>query len=252
MSIPKVIHYCWLSNDPLPAKLAHCVETWKQKCPDYEIINWNFERLGDDCPIWVKQAFQTKKYAFAADWIRAYVLYSYGGIYLDSDVEVLKNFDNLLDNKYILSYEADSTETIETAVMGAEKGLNFFHDLLAYYDNREFIKEDGTLDTFPLPHIINQITKNKYTIIPIQNPEVLRSHKYESNNLLILPPDYFSPKSLETGKINLTNNSYTIHHFAATWTTKSHKRKRALRQKYPKIMRFIVICKHILNGTRPI
>lgn len=252
MSIPKVIHYCWLSNDPLPDKLARCIKSWSEKCPDYEIINWNFDRLGDNCPIWVRQAFDTKKYAFAADWVRAYVLYTHGGIYLDSDVEVLKPFDDLLDNRYFLSYEHDSTETIEAAVMGAEAGLGFFKDLLSYYDGRKFIKEDGSLDIFPLPYIINQICRDKYNIIPISSPKDYITNGDSNKELLVLPPDYFSPKSTETGKIRLTANTYTIHHFAASWAPKAHRRKRNLKHKYPRLMRFLIICKHLLNGTRPI
>ncbi len=218
--IPKVIHYCWLSNDPLPQKLANCIETWKKYCPDYEILNWNFERLGNHCPIWVKQAFETKKYAFAADWVRAFVLYNYGGIYLDSDVEILKPLDNLLDNAYVLSFEANSHETIEAAVMMAAPGMPFFKDLLSYYDGRRFKRQDGTLDTYPLPRIINEICKKKYHLKSIKSPAGYKLINGDENIINVLPAEYFSPKSLTTGKISLTDNTYTIHHFAGSWLSR--------------------------------
>src|SRR5574344_1400117 len=100
--IPQIIHYCWLSNDPYPAELVGYMETWKKMLPDYEFILWNFDRFDISSSIWVKEAFNAKKYAFAADYIRCYALYNYGGIYLDMDVEVIKPFDDLLSKKYFL------------------------------------------------------------------------------------------------------------------------------------------------------
>ena len=86
--IPKIIHYCWLSNDPIPAKLKKCMDSWKKQLPDYEFMLWNFDRFAKDRSVWVSQAFDSRKYAFAADYIRLYALYNYGGIYLDMDVDI--------------------------------------------------------------------------------------------------------------------------------------------------------------------
>lgn len=96
--IPKIIHWCWLSDDPIPDKLQHYMESWKKFLPDYEFIHWNFDRFPKGKSIWVDQAFEAHKYAFAADYIRLYALYNYGGFYLDMDVEVLKSFDTLLNH----------------------------------------------------------------------------------------------------------------------------------------------------------
>ena len=103
--IPKIIHLCWLSGDPYPPKIAKCLETWKKHLADYEIILWDTNRFDLNSSIWVRQAFEKKKYAFAADFIRFYALYHFGGIYLDSDVEVLKSFDDLLDLPYFMGVE---------------------------------------------------------------------------------------------------------------------------------------------------
>ena len=98
--IPKIIHFCWLSDDPYPKKIQFCLDTWKKKLPDYEIMLWDFNRFPKDKSVWVSEAFDARKYAFAADYIRFYALYNYGGIYLDSDVEVIKNFDDFLHLPY--------------------------------------------------------------------------------------------------------------------------------------------------------
>ena len=119
--IPKIIHYCWLSNDPVPAQLQAYMKTWHQLMSDYEFIKWDFTRFEKASSCWVSEAFDNKKYAFAADYIRMYALYTMGGIYMDMDVEVLKSFDDLLDRKYFLCYERGSIHP-EVATFGVEKG----------------------------------------------------------------------------------------------------------------------------------
>ena len=101
--IPKIIHYCWLSNDPIPENLQSYLKTWKEKLPDYEFILWNFNRFEKSSSKWVAQAFDNKKYAFAADYIRLFAVYNFGGFYLDMDIQVLKSFDDLLNNEICLA-----------------------------------------------------------------------------------------------------------------------------------------------------
>ena len=121
--IPKQIHLCWLSGDPYPAKIEKCLASWKKFLPDYEVVLWDTKRFDLDAVPWVKQAFEAKKYAFAADSIRFYALYNYGGIYLDSDVEVLRSFDPLLDLPYFAG--AETAGTIEAAVLGDKESATF-------------------------------------------------------------------------------------------------------------------------------
>ena len=118
MAIPKIIHYCWLSENPVPEDMLRYMATWKEHLSDYEFIKWDFNRFDINSSVWVKEAFENKKYAFAADYIRFYALYHMGGIYLDSDVEVLKSFDDLLDLPYFVG--AEKAQTPEAAVIGAE------------------------------------------------------------------------------------------------------------------------------------
>lgn len=209
--IPKIIHYCWLSNDSYPEDFKRCIDTWKEKLPDYEFILWNFERFDIKSSLWVKQAFENKKYAFAADYIRLYAIYNYGGIYMDMDIEVLKPFDDILDSPIMIAYENDEKTGIEAGCFGAEKGDELIEKCLSYYENRSFIKDDGSFDDLPLPKIIiNFINKN--------------------SNLQIYTSDYFTCKSYKTGIITTTKKSYAIHHFAGSWTSTAQKRYDKQRQ----------------------
>lgn len=210
--IPKIIHYCWLSSDPFPGKIQRCIDSWQRYLPDYEIKLWNFERFPKGKSKWVDQAFQHKKYAFAADYIRCHALYHEGGIYLDSDVEIIKPFDDLLELPYFLGL--DSAHNIEAAVMGFEKGNDFLRQALDYYDKRDF-SVDGKLDMKPIPHVLKEIINSsceiKITNVPDYNIYNNR------NNIWVLPYNYFSPKSYKTGNIHVDEKTYTVHHFEASW-----------------------------------
>jgi hypothetical protein len=211
--IPKKIHYCWLSNDPMPEKLLKCVESWKKYLPDYELIKWDLQRFPLSKNVWVKEAFENKKYAFAADYIRLYALATEGGIYLDSDVEVLKSFDDLLKYPYFICKE-NSPKGIEAAIIGAEKETPWVLDCLSYYDGKHFIDKDGNAQTDVLPSILKKCILEKHQMKFIDSP----SHFVEDKNVVcVLPMDYFSPKNYVTKKICITENTYSIHHFAGTW-----------------------------------
>lgn len=220
--ISKVIHLCWLSGDPYPEKIKKCIDSWKRVLPDYEIMLWDTKRFDLDSSIWVKQAFEAKKYAFAADYIRFYALYHYGGIYLDSDVEVLKSFDDLLHLPYFAG--AEKAGTIEAAIMGSEPHNPWIKKCLDYYDNREFIMSDGSFDIRKLPEIMNdEISK----LLPINNISLEESKHLEKldfkNQVIVLPDEYFSPKVFDSRQVLLTPNTYAIHHYENSWF--SHKAK---------------------------
>ena len=211
--IPKIIHYCWLSNDPVPSDLQKYMQPWKVKLPDYEFIKWDFKRFPKGKSKWVDQAFDKKKYAFAADYIRLFALYNYGGIYLDMDVEVLKSYDDLLPLSSMICFEANGT-TIEAATIGSEKGCIWVKKCLDYYDNRDFVRYDGTLLMKPIPQIACEIMNKNFILYKAINVEDALNH----NNLIpILPSSFFSPKSYATGKLNLTKDTNSIHQFSGTW-----------------------------------
>lgn len=206
--IPKIIHYCWLSGDPIPENLQSCMKSWKEKLPDYEFMLWDFNRFDINSSIWVKEAFKARKYAFAADYIRLFALYNYGGIYMDMDVEVLKTFNDLLDRKYLLAYEEKNR--IEAGIMGSEPKAEWLRKSLEYYKDRSFYKKDGEIDNRPLPMILNEIISGNFP------------------GMHIMGTDVFTTKSMKTGKIIITENSYTIHHFAGSWCSWQSKLKRKI------------------------
>ncbi len=211
--IPKKIHYCWLSNDPLPAKLQQCVGSWKKYLPDYELVKWDLNRFPLEKSIWVRQAFECKKYAFAADYIRLYALATEGGIYLDSDVEVLKSFDDLLELPYFVCKE-NSPQGLEAAAIGAEAGTVWIQHCLDYYAGKSFVDENGRENTMVLPRILQENLERHFQIKYVNSPkDVIR----DIGSIFVLPQDYFSPKDYVTKKLTITSNTYSIHHFAGTW-----------------------------------
>ena len=214
--IPKIIHYCWLSDDPVPIELENYMETWKKKLHGYQFIKWNFERFNKEKSVWVKEAFDNKKYAFAADYIRLYALYTYGGIYLDMDMEVLKSFDDLLDRQYFMAYENPGSSDIEAACMGFEPYNSYLAKCLEYYQGRHFVKDNGEFDTLTLPKIMKKIA--------VENSIQLECFDWQT----------FTCKSFNTGFEYPVEHSYTIHHFAGSWLDKKLQSEIALRRNFSK------------------
>lgn len=201
--IPKKIHLCWLSGDEYPPLIKHCIDSWTKYLPDYEIVLWNKAKINIESIPWVKEAFENKKYAFAADYIRLYALYNEGGIYMDSDVEVVRNFDDLLGQDSFIGLETGGD--LEPAIIGAEAGCEWIGRCLEYYKDRHFVKTDGSFDTRPLPMIVGSIVKHGDTNV--------------------YSVDYFSPKSIHTGRVKVTANTRAIHHFDGAWVKKGFKYK---------------------------
>lgn len=214
--IPKIIHYCWLSGDDHPPLVQKCIDSWKKYLPDYEIVLWDLNKIGANHNQWIQQAYDAKKYAFAADYIRLYAVYQYGGIYLDSDVEVTQSFDVLLEQHSFIGFE--STGDVEPAVFGAEPHCGWVKYCLDYYQERTFIKDDGGFDQKPLPVIVKQHLED-YFLIKIE-PSQNKPLKV-SSELIIWPCDFFSPMNYHTKKINPTPRTMAIHHFDGNWVEKT-------------------------------
>ena len=201
--IPKIIHYCWLSGEPIPWQLQICMASWKKYLPEYEFVMWDTQRFDINSLLWTKQAFEAKKYAFAADYIRLYAVYTYGGIYLDMDVEVRQPFDFLLDEDCMLGYEKENG--IEVGVFGGSKKAPWLKKCLDYYENRAFLSTNGTFDMRPLPQIMFECLAE------------------ERKTFRIYPNEYLTAKSYETGIITITENTYAVHHFAGSWHGRRQK-----------------------------
>lgn len=213
--INKVIHYCWFGRNKKPELALRCIESWKKYCPDYEIIEWNEDNFDINSNQYVKEAYESKKWAFVTDYVRLYVLVKYGGIYMDTDVEVVKSLDPYLENQGFSGFE--SFDRVPTGIMASEKDHPFYKKLLAEYDDRHFILKNGEFD----------LTTNVITITRafVENGLVLNNTKQIIQGIAMYPSDYFCPKDSETKIINLTENTVTIHHFDGSWVSKSNKLK---------------------------
>lgn len=228
--IPKIIHYCWLSNQEYPQDVKNNIASWKTILPDYEFMLWDEERSEILKCVWIQQAFENKKYAFASDLIRLYAVYTYGGIYLDSDVEVLKSFDNLLNLPYFIGTQFDND--IEAAVFGSEKNSQWLSIIMEYYNDRTFVKEDGNFDMTILPTIMESRIKliKNITIMEISQVHEVEFLLKNEDSFFLFPFEYFSAKNIETGKISKIKNTYTIHHFSSSWMPFSSKLRRKAMQ----------------------
>ena len=224
--IPKIIHYCWFGGNPLPELAQKCIESWKKYCPDYEIKEWNETNFDVECCEYVKEAYQAKKWAFVSDVARLYALVNYGGVYMDTDVEVLKPLDAILAYSAVSGFEAQ--DRIPTGLMACEKNHPLFVELLKDYDNAHFIKEDGNYD----------VTTNvvRITNLCLKHGLVLNNTLQTVNGFTLFPSDYFCPKDSQTKKINITENTYTIHHFDGSWLSEEEKTTARLNRKYRKFM----------------
>lgn len=214
--IPKIIHLCWLSGDPYPSKIAKCLKSWEKYLPDYEIVLWDTKRFDINSSLWVKQAFENKKYAFAADYIRFFALYHMGGIYLDSDVEVLKSFNDLLDLPYFIG--AEKSQMPEAAIIGAEKGCDWIGQCLNYYRGRPFVKDDGSLDIMVSPDIMVKHIPYLKPIRVLSIEDSLNIRQFDmQKEVLVFNDVFFSPKVFDSREVEITPYTYAIHHFQNSW-----------------------------------
>lgn len=212
-SIPKIIHFCWFGRNSLPVSAEKCIKSWKAKCPDYQIIKWTEENFNiSECPLYVQQAYEARKWAFVTDYARLKIIYTYGGIYLDTDVELLKSLSPLLDNSAFFGFE-DETYVATGLGFGAVAGAPILLELMKDYDAIQFFKENETYDLMSCP-IRNLHVFIKYGLV--QNNKLQRLKE----GSLILPTDYLCPLDTKTGLLHKTENTFSIHHYSATWCDK--------------------------------
>lgn len=214
MSIPKIIHYCWFGRGEKSELINKCIESWKKLAPDFQIIEWNEDNFDVNMFKYTKQAYDVKKYAFVSDVVRFYVLNDMGGIYLDTDVELLKPLDDLLENEIFMAYSRDGQ--ISTGLIaGSEKNQDILKCILRYYNEHNFLLKNGNPNTTTVCTIVSDIFKKKgYTLDG-------KMKKY--GEITLYSDEYFDPFDYENNKMYLTEKAYAVHYYAGTWKSPKDK-----------------------------
>lgn len=248
--IPKKIHYCWFGGNPIPEKDQKCIDSWKKFCPDYEIIKWDESNYDLTKNQYMQDAYNEKKWGFVPDYARLDIIYNHGGIYLDTDVEIIKSFDDLLDNEAFMGIE-DNNAIAPGLAFGAEchhEGIKLLRDM---YDNISFYKKDGTLNLTPSPTLATKLLK--------ENGAVISSEKQTVLGITIYPTEYFAPMNYSTGFLNCTDNTHSIHWYNMSWVDENgrkwHKRQQIIarrvgRKAAKKIVRVICIPDRVFNKLK--
>lgn len=214
--IPKIIHYCWFGKNPKPDLAKKCINSWGKYCKEYEVIEWNEDNFSiTDAPLYVQQAYNAKKWAFVTDYVRLWALTKYGGIYMDTDVEVVKPLDEFLSERAFSGFEA--IDRIPTGIMGCEKEFSLFIDLLHQYDNMVFLDEKG--------RCILETNVTKITNTCLERGLVLNGKYQIIAGFALYPVDVFCPFDFESKTMHKTSNTHTIHWFNASWWTEEEKKE---------------------------
>ena len=210
--IPKVIHYCWFGRKPLPPLAQRCLESWQNYLPDYEIKEWNEDNFDVNILPYTADAYAAGKYAFVSDYARFWILYKYGGLYFDTDVEVIRPIDDVLARGPFMGFEIENKDRLAVAPglgLAAEPGMQLYQEILTRYETMQFAREDGSL--------------NPYTMIPMVT-ELLVAAGLKGDGTIetisginIYPPEWFNPFDDLTGRLRKTENTRSIHWFAKSW-----------------------------------
>lgn len=214
--IPKKIHYCWFGRNPLPESAQKCIASWKKYLPDYEIIEWNEDNFDVNAIPYTAQAYSVGKYAFVSDYARFKILYKHGGLYFDTDVEVIRPMDEIVTAGPFMGYEIDPGNgrpygAIAAGLgMGAVKGMSLYKNVIDYYHQLQFIYDDGSLN---MTDAVVNITSREFVKAGLQDIPGIQ----KVADITIYPSDFFNPFDDATGRLKKTKNTYTIHWFSKTW-----------------------------------
>jgi len=228
-NIPKTIHYCWFGKKPMPERNRECLETWKKYCPDYEIVEWNETNYDLYKNQYMGQAYDAGKYGYVPDYARIDILYEHGGIYFDTDVELIRNIDELLYLQAFTSFEEYPTVNFGGG-SGSVKGLPVLKSILDFRENVRFINPDGSYNT---------TTCGYFETVPLQMAGLRPDGAIQNiNGLTVLPSEYFHPKSSVTGITDVTENTYGIHQFNWSWVDgEQMNEKKKTHEEYEKILK---------------
>ena len=207
--IPKIIHYCWFGRSEMPELALKCIESWHKYMPDYDYKLWNEDNFDINCNQYVKEAYEAQKFAFVSDYVRLFALLNEGGIYMDTDVEVLKSYDPLLHLNGFIGFEGTKSILIGTGTIACHPQGDWVTEQIQAYRDARFVHPDGSFDMTTNPH---RITK-----IMVKNGLVQNGLEQDYKDMHIFPTDYFCPRQT-TGEYFITENTYCDHHFMGSWS----------------------------------
>jgi len=215
--IPKIIHYCWFGGNPLPNDAVEYIDTWKKYFPGYDIKEWNESNYDVHKISYTSEAYHAKKYAFVSDYARFDVLYQYGGIYFDVDVEVIKSFGDILENTGFIGTETVGLVAAGLGV-GCDAGLGVVKEILDDYAKDSFLCNDG-IQKYNFKTVVRRFTE----ILVKRGFDTTSNELQRIADFTIYPTEFFCPKDFATGKLNVTENTVSIHHYAGSWVPKEQK-----------------------------
>ena len=214
MAIPKIIHYCWFGGNPKPKLAEKCIKSWKKFCPDYEIVEWNEGNLNlSDVPPYVRQAMDAGRWAFVTDYVRLRALMERGGVYMDTDVELVKPLDPYLHHQAFAGFE--HPERVQTGLLACEKDFPMFREFLGHYDHASFLLPDGTLDTTTNVQVLTDLCRNHGLVCNDRLQTVA--------GLTIYPKEVFCPVDFDTRLLHKTRKTVAIHWFSGSWQTEEER-----------------------------
>lgn len=234
--IPKVIHYCWFGRNPLPKSALKCIDSWRKFFPDYEIKEWNEDNFDVNIIPYTQQAYEAKKYAFVSDYARFWILYHHGGIYFDTDVEVIKSMDDIVARGAFFGIELANLKTKQIAVnpglgMGAESNCHIYKQMLDGFEKISFLLNNGTMNPFTMiPMLTNFLYKDGL---------VCKDEMQNVGDVYVYPSDYFNPWDDLVGKLKTTGNTRSIHWYSKTWMKTEPNLCIILKRLARRIIRFI-------------
>lgn len=211
-TIPKIVHYCWFGNGEKPQEVQDCIASWKAKLPGYEFMEWNESNfdVAESIP-YVKQAYEARKFAFVSDYARIQALYRFGGIYFDTDVEVLKPFEEYLEEKaMLLGFESE--RSLLTAFIAVEKGHPYIKAFLDSYESRSFLNADGSFDMTVINKGFSDLMEKKGVDLSRNEYQKLADDRIE-----VYPIEYFCGFDMNNWHEAVTETTYTVHHMAGSW-----------------------------------
>lgn len=217
--IPQVIHYCWFGRNPLPPLAVKCIESWRKYFPDYEIKEWNEDNFDVNIVPYTREAYEARKYAFVSDYARFYILYHHGGLYFDTDVEVIRSMEDIVGRGAFMGCENEAGQGAGATALavapglglGCSPGLGLYAEILGLYAGLHFKRPDGGMNLKTVVEYTTELLVGK----GLKNTGEIQCVA----EVWIYPKEYFCPMDYYTSQINITQNTCSIHHYAASWLT---------------------------------